>query len=79
MSTFFLSGLDSENDQIRGDILGKEPKLDLEAAYACGRRDSQQRQVNGVSRSVSKNTVMIVNRNQRGIGSSSTKGKNSQG
>jgi len=37
----FLSGLDPEYDQIRGEILRKEPKLDLELAYACVRRESQ--------------------------------------
>jgi hypothetical protein len=36
----FLSGLDPEYDQICGEILQKEPKLDLEAAYACVRRES---------------------------------------
>jgi len=50
----FLSGLDPEYDQIRGEILRKELKLDLEAAYACVRRESQQRQVMGVSRLVSE-------------------------
>lgn len=75
----FLSGLDSEFDQIRGEILRKEPKMDLEAAYACVRRESQQRQIMGVPRLISENTVMIANRNQRGTGYNSSKGKNSQG
>ena len=57
-----LSGLDSEYDQIWGEILRKDPKLDLEGAYACVRRESQQRQVMGTSRLVSKNTTMIANR-----------------
>jgi len=36
----FLSGLDPEYDQICGEILQKEPKVDLEAANACVRRES---------------------------------------
>jgi hypothetical protein len=75
----FLSGLDSEFDQIRGEILRKEPKMDLEAAYACVRRESQQRQIMGVPRLISENTAMIANRNQRGTSYNSSKGKNSQG
>ncbi|KAJ8748725.1 hypothetical protein K2173_011276 [Erythroxylum novogranatense] len=46
----FLSGLDPEYDQVCGEILRKDPKLDLEGAYAYVRRESQQRQVMGGSR-----------------------------
>jgi len=72
----FLRDLDPEYDQICGEILRKEPKLDLEAAYACARRESQQCQVMGFSRLAPENTTMITHRNQRGTGTSSTKGKN---
>ena len=62
----FLSGLDPEYDQIRGEILRKEPKLDLEAAYACVRRESQQRQVMGFSRLAPENTAMITHQTNEG-------------
>ncbi|XP_061338432.1 uncharacterized protein LOC133285237 [Gastrolobium bilobum] len=39
----FLSGLDSDFDQVRGEILRKDPKLDLENSYAYVRREYQQR------------------------------------
>nr|KYP39693.1 hypothetical protein KK1_038978 [Cajanus cajan] len=39
----FLSGLDSDFDQVRGEILRKDPKLDLESTYAYVRREHQQR------------------------------------
>ncbi|KAJ8761403.1 hypothetical protein K2173_001534 [Erythroxylum novogranatense] len=48
----FLSGLDVEFDQICGEILRKDPKLDLESTYAYVRRDAQQRQTIGNSRPV---------------------------
>ena len=35
----FLSGLDPGFEQIRGEILRKDPQLDLEGAYACVRRE----------------------------------------
>ncbi|KAF2325321.1 hypothetical protein GH714_026534 [Hevea brasiliensis] len=36
----FLSGLDPEFDQVRGEILGKDPKLDLENTYVYVTRSS---------------------------------------
>ncbi|XP_074573498.1 uncharacterized protein LOC141829923 [Curcuma longa] len=36
----FLSGLDSEYDQVRGEILRKEPKFSLEQSYAYIRKKS---------------------------------------
>lgn len=41
----FLSGLDPVFDQVRGEILRKEPKLGLEHAYAAVRREHSQQQV----------------------------------
>ncbi|KAJ8768201.1 hypothetical protein K2173_021141 [Erythroxylum novogranatense] len=46
----FLSGLDAEFDKVRGEILQKDPKLDLENTYAYVRREAQQRQIMGNSR-----------------------------
>ncbi|XP_021829840.1 uncharacterized protein LOC110770066 [Prunus avium] len=39
----FLAGLDPEFYQVRGEILRKDPKLDLENTFAYVRRDAQQR------------------------------------
>ncbi|XP_014511358.1 uncharacterized protein LOC106770050 [Vigna radiata var. radiata] len=39
----FLSGLDSDFDQVRGEILRKDPKLDLESTYAYVHREHRQR------------------------------------
>ncbi|XP_068655767.1 uncharacterized protein [Aristolochia californica] len=39
----FLNGLDAEFEQICGEILRKDPILDLEEAYAYVRRDSVRR------------------------------------
>jgi len=37
----FLNGLDAEFDQVRGEILRKDPKLDLESTYKYVRREFQ--------------------------------------
>ncbi|XP_068636051.1 uncharacterized protein [Aristolochia californica] len=39
----FLNGLDAEFEQVRGEILRKDPILDLEEAYAYVHRDSIRR------------------------------------
>ncbi|KAI5352577.1 hypothetical protein L3X38_005468 [Prunus dulcis] len=39
----FLSGLDPEFDQVRGEILCKDPKLDLDQTFVYVRREAQQR------------------------------------
>ncbi|CAL2265645.1 unnamed protein product [Prunus armeniaca] len=39
----FLAGFDLEFDQVRGEILRKDPKLDLDQTFAYVRTDSQQR------------------------------------
>ncbi|KAI5319406.1 hypothetical protein L3X38_039114 [Prunus dulcis] len=39
----FLAGLDPQFDQVPGEILRKEPKLDLDQIFAYVRREAQQR------------------------------------
>ena len=39
----FLNGLDAEFEQIRGEILRRDPILDLEETYAYVRRDFVRR------------------------------------
>ncbi|CAL9000522.1 unnamed protein product [Prunus brigantina] len=39
----FLAGLDLEFDQVQGEILRKDPKLDLDQTFAYVRIDAQQR------------------------------------
>ncbi|XP_012845959.1 PREDICTED: uncharacterized protein LOC105965962 [Erythranthe guttata] len=72
----FLSGLDSGFDQIHGEILRKDPKLDLESTYAYVRREAQQRQIMGSSRPVSESSAMVAQRNTRRNNPSSGKGSN---
>ena len=36
----FLSGLDAEFEQIRGEVLRKDPSMDLNDTYAYVRRDA---------------------------------------
>ncbi|KAH9696165.1 retrovirus-related pol polyprotein from transposon RE1 [Citrus sinensis] len=62
----FLSGLDSEFEQVRGEILRKDPKLDLESTYAYVRRDYQQRQTMGGSHLISENLAMLASQNRNG-------------
>ncbi|XP_022873848.1 uncharacterized protein LOC111392690 [Olea europaea var. sylvestris] len=62
----FLSGLDSEYTQVRGEILRKDPKLDLESAYAYVRREYQQRQTMGGTNLISENSAMLANRTRQG-------------
>lgn len=38
-----MSGLGSEFDQVHGEILRRDLKLDLESTYTCVRREFQQR------------------------------------
>ncbi|KAG8383239.1 hypothetical protein BUALT_Bualt05G0163700 [Buddleja alternifolia] len=68
----FLSGLDSEFDQVRGEILRKDPKLDLESSYAYVRREYQQRHTMGGSRSISENAAMVAHQTRQGPPSSSS-------
>lgn len=57
----FLSGLDSKYDQVRGEILRKDPKLDLEDAYAYVKRKYQQKQTMGASCQISESLAIVVN------------------
>ena len=57
----FLSGLDSEFDHVCGEILRKDPKLDLESTYAYVRKEYQQRQTMGSYRPISENSAMLAN------------------
>ncbi|XP_062014231.1 uncharacterized protein LOC133730706 [Rosa rugosa] len=55
----FLSGLDSEYDQVRGEILRKDPKFDLEQSYAYVRKVHSERQAMGHA---SESSAMAVQR-----------------
>ncbi|KAJ8900052.1 hypothetical protein K2173_024167 [Erythroxylum novogranatense] len=52
----FLNGLDSKFYQVHREILRKDPNLDLESTYAYLRREYQQRQTMGNSRSIPEST-----------------------
>ncbi|CAL8997527.1 unnamed protein product [Prunus brigantina] len=73
----FLFGLDPEFDQVRSEILRKEPKLDLDQSFAYVRRDAQQRaNFTGAAASLDA-TVMVAQRSKgppSSHGSSSTQG-----
>lgn len=71
----FLSGLDSDFEQVRGEILRKDPKLDLESTYAYVRREVQQRQTMGGSHPIPENAAMLANQTRQ-FGSS--KNRNNQ-
>ena len=58
----FLRGLNFEFDQVRGKILRKDPKFDLESFYVYIRREAQQRQIMESSRPVPENSTMVVER-----------------
>ncbi|KAL6184986.1 hypothetical protein ACLB2K_041121 [Fragaria x ananassa] len=63
----FLSGLDSEYDQVCGEILRKDPKFTLEQSYAYVRKVHSDRQVMGHA---SESSVMVVQcKHATGIGS----------
>ncbi|KAK4477898.1 hypothetical protein RD792_017163 [Penstemon davidsonii] len=72
----FLSGLDPEFDKVRGEILRKDPKLDLESTYAHIRREAQQRQIMGGSRPVPESSAMVAHRNSQGPNGNYVKGRN---
>lgn len=54
----FLAGLDAEFNQARGEILRKDPPMDLEACYAFVRKDQQQR---STMEDVKRETDSVVN------------------
>ncbi|GKD19153.1 retrovirus-related pol polyprotein from transposon TNT 1-94, partial [Tanacetum coccineum] len=62
----FLSGLDNVYDQVRGEILRKDPPLTLEQSYQMVRRCSVHKQVMGTQTPISESLVMALNykRNQ---------------
>jgi hypothetical protein len=65
----FLSGLDSDFDQVHGEILRKDPKLDLESSYVYVRRELEQRQTMGSSRSIPEHSATIANQTRQGLSS----------
>ncbi|KAG8635574.1 hypothetical protein MANES_16G046469v8 [Manihot esculenta] len=69
----FLNGLDLKFDHIRGEILWKDPKLNLESTYAYVRREYKQRQMIGGSRPIPKSSTMVAKRIRQGPSSGSTK------
>ncbi|CAL9016682.1 unnamed protein product, partial [Prunus brigantina] len=65
----FLSGLDPEFDQVRSEILRKEPKLDLDQSFAYVRRDAQQRaNFTGAAASLDATVMDILTRKIIGYG-----------
>ncbi|KAH0725634.1 hypothetical protein KY284_001499 [Solanum tuberosum] len=68
----FLNGLDAKFDQVCGEILRKDPKLDLESTYASVQREAQQRQTMGSARLIPKSSTMAFHH------SSSFKGRTNQ-
>ena len=61
----FLNGLDAEFEQIRGEILRRDPALDLEETYAYVRRDSVRRAaLNGKPEHLESST-MVAHRANR--------------
>ncbi|KAG6527313.1 hypothetical protein ZIOFF_009412 [Zingiber officinale] len=59
----FLRGLDSEYDQVRGEILRKEPKFSLEQSYAYIRKVQSEKQA--MRRSIStESSVLAVKRRE---------------
>ncbi|KAK0600689.1 hypothetical protein LWI29_017477 [Acer saccharum] len=57
----FLSGLDSMYDQVRGEILRKDPPLTLEQSYQTVRRVSVHKQVMGTQAPLTESSVMALN------------------
>ncbi|CAL8132821.1 unnamed protein product [Prunus armeniaca] len=73
----FLFGLDPEFDQVRSEILRKEPKLDLDQSFAYVCRDAQQR-ANFIGAAAYLDATVMVAQRSKGppssYGSSSTQG-----
>ncbi|KAJ8629640.1 hypothetical protein MRB53_022963 [Persea americana] len=57
-----LNGLDAEFDQLRGEILGKDPVLDFEDTYAYVRRDAIRRTVLNGEFDQSESSAMVARR-----------------
>ncbi|KAJ8618440.1 hypothetical protein MRB53_014626 [Persea americana] len=58
----FLNGLDAEFDQLRGEILRKDPVLDFEDTYAYVRRDAIRRTVLNGEFDQSESSAMVARR-----------------
>ncbi|KAL0421755.1 UNVERIFIED_CONTAM: Retrovirus-related Pol polyprotein from transposon RE1 [Sesamum latifolium] len=58
----FLNGLDAEFEQIQGEILRKDPPLDLEETYAYVRRDFVRRTTMNGDSNQSESTALIARR-----------------
>ncbi|KAL0393487.1 UNVERIFIED_CONTAM: Retrovirus-related Pol polyprotein from transposon RE1 [Sesamum latifolium] len=58
----FLNGLDAEFEQIQGEILRKDPPLDLEETYAYVRRDFIRRTTMNGDSNQSESTALIARR-----------------
>uniref|UniRef100_A0A6N2KJR5 Reverse transcriptase Ty1/copia-type domain-containing protein n=1 Tax=Salix viminalis TaxID=40686 RepID=A0A6N2KJR5_SALVM len=67
----FLSGLDPGFDHIRGEILRKDPQLDLEGAYACVRREHSQKSImdrNGSPPGFHERSAMVTRHHRPELG-----------
>lgn len=71
----FLSGLDFEFDPVRGEILRKDPKFDLESCYAYVSREAQQTLIMGSSRLFLESSAMVVQCDTQKSRSISSSGK----
>ncbi|CAL5385807.1 unnamed protein product [Camellia sinensis] len=58
----FLNGLDTEFEQIRGEVLRKDPVLDLDEAYAYIRRDAVRRTTQNTKPEHLESSVMVAYR-----------------
>ncbi|KAJ0963993.1 hypothetical protein J5N97_029115 [Dioscorea zingiberensis] len=68
----FLGGLDYEYEQVRGEVLRKDPPLGLQAAYAYIRRESDRKEA--MKPEEDKTKAMVArNRTLQGCSSSFTK------
>ncbi|KAG5534863.1 hypothetical protein RHGRI_022851 [Rhododendron griersonianum] len=60
----FLNGLDTEFEQLRGEILRKDPVLDLEETYAYVRRDAIRRMTLNEESDHSESSAMVAHRSK---------------
>ena len=72
----FLAGLDAEFNQARGEILRKDPPLDLEACYAFIRKDQSQRNTMEDVKNEPDSLVHFTTRNRPPQGKTSGNKKN---
>lgn len=59
----FLSGFDSKFEQVCGEILRKDLKLDLETTYIYVRREYQQKQTMNKSHPSMESSTMVAQKN----------------